>query len=173
MPWTTTWKFTYSPLNPQPWTLNKKVKQVKRGWCWHVQIYWISSDIQSACTFIPWCFTQGISMVLLDQCVSANMVSSCLISDSEELPTRTLAAGLSTCSDFRMVAPSFITMTPWHHDFAQLIAEFCPGKHKEVKLRCSSHGCQKTSEKLKSNYRCPDALDTITKTRCPLPHVSS
>ncbi len=45
-----------------------------------------------------------------------------------------------------------------NHDLAQLIAEFCPGKHKEVKLRCSSHGCQKTSEKLKSNYRRPVLL---------------
>ncbi len=29
------------------------------------------------------------------------------------IPTRTFAAGLSTCNDFKMVAPSFVTVTPW------------------------------------------------------------
>lgn len=47
------------------WTLNKKVKQVERGEVGMGILPWISFEIHIACTFIPSCFTQAISMVLL------------------------------------------------------------------------------------------------------------
>jgi len=67
MPWTnqTEYNLETHTHHLKPWTLNKKVKQVERGEVGMSRYLEYLLTFAVACTFIPSCFTQAISMVLL------------------------------------------------------------------------------------------------------------